>query len=114
MGLAKIGSALPIDEKPATRASSAKLVDFIAFQARKRRIKEVQNATGLSVKAIENMRMGLSGASALTITTWCQNDDDFRDAYFHYCGGIDPQTYRGLTLAVHAYLQRQKPGLGGV
>lgn len=113
MALGKIdGTVRGITERPSglrPRKATAELVDFFAFQARKRTIKELQYLTGLSAKAIEKLRLGHSGASTQTVTTWCQNDDDFRDAYFHYCGGADPQTYRGLSMAVNAYLQRHPP-----
>lgn len=89
------------------RESTAELVDFVQAQANSRRAKEVARLTGLSVKAVENMRGGHSGASAQTITTWCRNDAAFRAAYFQHCGGLlegDPELLRGLTLAVQAVL----------
>src|ERR1035437_3152529 len=90
-----------------SRVSTAEMIDFIKAQVRRRRAKEVQRLTGLSIKAIENMRMGLSGASSQTITTWCRNDPEFRAAYFAECGGLlegDPEMLSGLTRAVNAYM----------
>lgn len=52
------------------------------------------------------MRMGLSGANAQTLTTWCKNDAAFRAAYFAYCGGESDQ---GLSSIINDYLQRQRP-----
>jgi hypothetical protein len=106
------GTSVRGENEHGNRVSTAELVDFVQVQTRKRRAKEVQRLTGLSIKAIENMRMGLSGASAQTITTWCRNDPDFRAAYFAYCGGMlegDPEMLAGLTRAVQSFM-RQKQG----
>lgn len=92
-----------------SRASTAEMIDFMSAQARKLRTKEVQRLTGLSIKAIENMRLGLSSASAQTITTWCRNDPSFRAAYFCYCGGMlegDPEMVAALTRAIHAVVRK--------
>jgi hypothetical protein len=97
-------------ENNTSRASTAELVDFLQAQVRKRRAKEVAQLTGLSIKAIENMRMGLSGASSQTITTWCRTDPAFRAAYFAFCGGMlegDPEMLNGLTMAVQSFLRQQ-------
>lgn len=86
------------------RVSTAELVDFVKEQASRRSIKEVSRLTGLSEKAVANLRTGASGASAQTISTWCRQDPVFRAEYFRWCGGIlegTPEMYIALSRAIN-------------
>lgn len=104
----------PLGRRPenTSRASTVELVDFISEQAKRRATKEIARITGLSIKAVEAMRLGESGASSQTITTWCRNDPHFRAEYFAFCGGYvesDPEFITGITMALNS-LARRKQG----
>lgn len=93
------------------RVSTAELVDFVKEQALRRTIAEVSRLTGLSEKAVANIRQGLAGASAQTVSTWCRNDPLFRAEYFFWVGGHiegcrDPDAIAGLTIALNSYARR--------
>lgn len=92
------------------RVSTDELVDFVKARALKKTIKEVQTLTGLSEKAVKNLRLGSAGASAQTISTWCRNDPQFRAEYFYWLGGhleVEPETVAALSIAVNRILQRR-------
>lgn len=75
------------DDANSSRVSTAELVDFVKEQALRRPIKEVARLTGLSEKAVVNIRSGQAAASGQTLSTWCRNDAGFRAEYFAWCGG---------------------------
>lgn len=105
-----IGS-LPGTEQPNTnRISTAQLVDFVKEQALRRPIKEVARLTGLSTKAVENIRSGEAAASGTTISTWCKNCPEFRTEYFRWVGGYmetDPEFVPALYAAIRAVMKQQ-------
>lgn len=91
------------------RVSTDELVDFVKERALRKTIKEVQVLTGLSEKAVKNMRLGSAGASAQTISTWCRNDPRFRAEYFAWCGGYletDPEMVANLSRVLTDYARR--------
>lgn len=91
------------------RVSTDELVDFVKVRALKKTIKEVCGLTGLSEKAVKNLRLGSQGASAQTISTWCRNDPQFRAEYFYWCGGqleCEPETVAALTIAINRVMRR--------
>lgn len=101
-------------EQPNTsgRVSTAELVDFVKRRALKYTIKELCQITGLSEKAVINLRLGEAGASAQTISTWCRNDPEFRAEYFYWCGGLlesDPEMVAALTIAINRIVRRDRP-----
>ncbi len=100
-------------EAPNTsRVSTDELVDFMKTQTLARTVKEVTRLTGLSEKAVANIRSGLAGASAQTISTWCRNDPQFRAEYFYWCGGYvesDPEFIAGITMALNSLQRRKGP-----
>lgn len=78
-------------------------------RALKKTIKEIAKLTGLSEKAVKNLRIGSQGASAQTISTWCRNDPQFRAEYFYWLGGhleVEPETVAALSIAVNRIMQR--------
>lgn len=93
------------------RVSTDELVDFVKVRALKKTIKEIAHLTGLSEKAVKNLRLGTAGASAQTISTWCRNDPQFRAEYFYWLGGhleVEPETVAALSIAVNRILQSQQ------
>lgn len=95
------------------RVSTAELVDFIKAQALKRRTKELAELTGLTQKGVANLRQGLAGASAQTISTWCRNDPAFRADYFAWVGGYlenDPEFVAGLSRLINNYARKLHGG----
>lgn len=92
-----------------TRVSTAELVDFVKEQALRRPIKEVAKLTGLSTKAVENIRSGEAAASGTTISTWCRNCPEFRTQYFRFVGGhleIDPEGVAALYSAINFHIRK--------
>lgn len=91
------------------RVSTNEFTDWLAEQARRYSEKQLANVTGLSLKAVQNLRLGRSGGTGTTIATWCRNDARFRAEYFFYCGGhleTDPEGVAALHMAINSYLQR--------
>jgi len=100
------------DANTSGRVSTAELVDFVQVRALKYRIKELCALTGLSEKAVINLRTGEAGASAQTISTWCRNDAAFRAEYFFWCGGRlegEPETLAALNIAINNIMRRGAP-----
>lgn len=98
------------------RVSTAEIVTFIKFEARKRTIKELERLTGLSVKQIEALRLGECGASSQTISTWARNDTAFRIRYFQFCGGYietDPEFIVGISMAMNSLARERWQQQGG-
>jgi len=92
------------------RVSTDELVDFVKARALKKTIKEIMKLTGLSEKAVKNLRVGSQGASAQTISTWCRNDPMFRAEYFYWLGGnleVEPETVAALSIAINRVLQQR-------
>ncbi len=92
------------------RVSTDEIVDFVKERALRKTIKEVCALTGLSEKAVKNLRLGSAGASAQTISTWCRNDPQFRAEYFYWLGGnleVEPETVAALSIAINRVLQRK-------
>jgi len=107
----KTNRSLQPTEDPNTsgRVSTAELVDFLQVRALKYRVKDLCTLTGLSEKAVINLRTGEAGASAQTISTWCRNDPAFRAEYFYWCGGRlegEPETLAALNIAINNILRR--------
>lgn len=102
--------SVPGTEQPNNnRISTAQLVDFVKEQALRRPIKEVARLTGLSTKAVENIRSGEAAASGTTISTWCKNCPEFRTEYFRWVGGYmetDPEFVKGITMALNSLARR--------
>lgn len=110
------GTLRPRECPNTSRVSTCELVDFMQAQALARTIKELARLTGLSEKAIANIRSGIAGASGQTISTWCRNDPQFRAAYFAWCGGeleTDPQFYAHMSQAINAYMRTAARRNGG-
>lgn len=100
------------DSRGSSRVSSPELVDFLQDQARKKSRKEVARIAQLSIKAVEKIVAGESGASAQTITTWCRNCPEFRAAYFAHCGGVlfgSPEMEGALSRLVNGFVNRSAP-----
>lgn len=92
------------------RVSTDEIVDFVQARALKKTIKEVCYLTGLSEKAVKNLRLGTQGASAQTISTWCRNDPQFRAEYFYWLGGnleVEPETVAAISIAIHRIMQQR-------
>lgn len=104
------GTVPGTDHPNNTRVSTAELVDFVKEQALRRPIKEVAKLTGLSTKAVENIRSGEAAASGTTISTWCKNCPEFRTEYFRWVGGYmetDPEFVKGITMALQSLARRK-------
>lgn len=82
--------------------------EFLAREASKRSEKEVHNATGMSTRAVGNLRQRRNKISFDNFVDWCLNDKDFMAEFAEYVGFIKPGSAAfaaAMTKAVNAYQQ---------
>lgn len=96
-----------------SRLSTRDFTDWLKGHAQKYTAKELADITGLSVKAAENIRAGLAGASGTTLSTWCMNDKLFAGAYAEYVGLIRPGHAEFVARVSQAVLASQRLHMGG-
>lgn len=98
-----------------SRLSTAQFTDWIQEQARGYGEKELADITGLSLKAVQNLRLGRSACSGTTLANWCLGDPTFLARYHHFCGGYsetDPEFQQGLALLANSIARRFNKGDG--
>lgn len=100
------------ETKPKTSShdTTDDLVDFVRARAVRYQQKELARLTGLSLKQVQNLRLGLSGVSGKTLTNWCKNCPTFAGEYAEYVGLIRPgeaEFSGALTKAFNAYQRRK-------
>lgn len=84
--------------------------DWLAAQLAQRSVDEVVSKTGMTAKAVQNVRQRRAKLSFDNFTELCQNDPDFAAAYAEYVGLIRPgeaEFAGALTQAFNAYQRRQ-------
>lgn len=84
--------------------------DWLASQASQRSEKEVSDHTGMSPKAVGNLRQRRNKISFDNLVEWCRNDPAFAAAFAEYIGLIRPgeaEFAGALTLAFNAYQRRK-------
>lgn len=85
------------------------LVDFVQAKAILYRQKELARITGLSLKQVQNLRLGISGVSGKTLTNWIRNCPNFAAQYAEYVGLIRPgeaEMSAALTQVINAAVRR--------
>lgn len=95
--------------KTSGHISTDNLVDFVRERAILYRQKELAGITGLSLKQVQNLRMGISGVSGKTLTNWCRNDPVFAAEYAEYVGIIKPgeaEMSAALSRVINAAVRR--------
>ena len=98
------------EPKTSDHLSTDNLVDFVQAQAIHYRQKELARITGLSLKQVQNLRMGVSGISGKTLTNWIKNCPQFAGAYAEYVGIIRPgeaNMSEALTRLANAIARRE-------
>lgn len=96
--------------KTSTHSSTDSLVDFVQARAIRYQQKELARITGLSLKQIQNLRLGRSGVSGKTLTNWAQNDPRFAVEYGIHIGLIKPEDADiayAMTMMANAVARRQ-------
>lgn len=80
----------------------------------KRTRAQIANATGLTPRGAENLRLGDSKISFDKLVELCQNDHLFRAEFFAYCGGHlenSPEFYANVSRAFNAYMVKTQKGM---
>lgn len=83
--------------------------DWLAAQVSKRSVIEVVNATGMTEKAVQNIRQRRSKISFDNLVDLCRDDPEFAAAFAEYVGLILPgqaEFAGALTRAFNAYQRR--------
>ncbi len=110
MGLSQGKRSLTLHghESPKTSVTTDNLVDFCRAYAVRKSVKQVQAATGLSKKQVENIRQGLSGVSGTTLTRWIMGDLEFMAEYAEWVGIVRPgdgDKAKALAMLVNSYVR---------
>lgn len=84
--------------------------DWIKGQASSRSTKQISNDSGLSEKAVENLRRGQNKIGFDALVDWCRSDPEFAAAFAEHIGLILPgeaEFAGALTRAFNAYQRRR-------
>jgi hypothetical protein len=84
--------------------------DWLAQQASARSEQEVSDATGMTPKAVGNLRQKRNKISFDNLVEWCRNDPQFAAAFAEYVGLLRPgegEFAGALTQAFNAYQRRE-------
>lgn len=83
--------------------------DWLAAEIARRPVGEVVDNTGMSDKAVQNIRQRRGKLSFDYLVELCRNDPGFRAAFFTHCGGIlegEPEMVAALSRAINAVVGR--------
>lgn len=84
--------------------------DWLAEQAAKRSEKEIADRTGLTTKAVGNIRQRRNKINFDNFVEWCRNDHHFAAEFAEYVGLIRPgeaEFAGAITHAFNAYQRRK-------
>ena len=84
--------------------------DWLQSQASSRPVQQVSDDSGLSAKAVENLRRGQNKIGFDALVDWCRNDPEFAAAFAEHIGLILPgeaEFAGALTRAFNAYQRRR-------
>lgn len=96
------------------RSEQNENLDWLQDQALKRTRAQIANATGLTPRGAENIRLGDSKISFDALVEWCRNDPLFRAEFFKHCGGhleTSPIFYAHMSQAINAYMVTTQQGM---
>jgi hypothetical protein len=82
--------------------------DWLADTLRDQSAKIISRKTGQGQRAAEAVKMGRNGLTMAHLVNICRADDDFRAAFFKFCGGQlegDPELVANLSRAINAVMQ---------
>lgn len=87
--------------------------DWLAAQVANRRVSTVVDATGMTEKAVQNIRQRKAKISFDNLVELCRNDPSFAAAFAAHVGLIQPgeaEFAGALTQAFNAYARRPQHG----
>lgn len=88
--------------------------DWLQDQMLRRTRAQIANATGLTPRGAENLRLGESKISFDKLVEMCRNDPLFRAEFFQYCGGhleTSPHFYAHMSRAFSDYMVKTQQGM---
>lgn len=98
------------DPRPNISAGKRDNSDWLAEQAAKKSEKEIADKTGLTPKAVGNIRQRRNKINFDNFVEWCRNDHHFAAAFAEYVGLIRPGEAEFAGAITHAFnaFQRMK------
>jgi len=111
-GLSDRTSIPPNRKKTSHRDGKVENGDWLAAQISQRSVAEVVAATGMTDKAVQNIRRRKSKISFDNLVDLCRNDPDFGAAFVEHIGLLrpgEPEIAGALTQAFNAYMRRKAP-----
>lgn len=102
---------IPQNRKKATphRDGKAENQNWLAAQISQRSVAEVVESTGMSEKAVQNIRRGKSKINFDNLTDLCRDDPAFAAAFAEHIGLLRPgeaETAEAVTRLVNAIVRR--------
>jgi hypothetical protein len=100
------------DPRPNISIGKRENSDWLADQAARRSEKDIADKTGLTPKAVGNLRQRKNKISFDCLVEWCRNDPDFAAAFAEHVGLIRPgeaEFAGALTRAFNAFQRRSAP-----
>ncbi len=67
---------------------------------------EISQTSGLTKRAVENIKSGENGMRMEHLVAFCRNDPQFRAAFIEFVGG-EVALPAEITMAINAYVQRK-------